>query len=134
VIQTYITFLFPGSFFANEKTEKVADRTMPVTLPDGAFGYQFFDREELTGATGTLTGAPFNHSGFTYFGRRMTLEEVKREVPDSAILQSNMHQLGKVDDVCLTVRGNFRPIHDGDTVIHTNLPAAVIAARLKGTS
>jgi hypothetical protein len=44
--KTCVTFLFPGSFFPEERTSEVASRDEAFVIPDRCFAYYFFDREE----------------------------------------------------------------------------------------
>lgn len=120
-LKQYIEFFYPGLFVSESSEQEVADRTPPVELPKGAYGYRFFARSEVTHDGETLRGQPKDYSGMTYYGEVMTLEEVKALTPsgDYRILVSNMECNGW-GRVVRTVRGQFMPLNDGDSVVAPN--------------
>ena len=61
-------------------------------------------------------GQPKNYSGTYYFGRVMTVSDVRKEVPNSDILISNMGGNGW-KKVIRTRRGNFQPFGLEDKVV-----------------
>lgn len=117
-LKHYVEFLYPGSFFNESSAREVETRDpSAVQTPREAFGYKFFDRQEYVAQDGeVLVGEPRNRSGTHYFGRLMSLADVKREVPDSDILQSNMKSNGW-KKVVRTRHGNFQPFEKGDLVV-----------------
>lgn len=117
MLKHYVQFSYPGAFFSEHSTEEIAERNAElVKVPEGAFAYQFYDREEVEVDGETLRGECKNYSGFTYFGKAYTLEEVKSEFPQYTTLISNMECNGW-NKVVRTRRGNWQPIEEGDIVI-----------------
>jgi len=121
IIQQYITFYFGGMIYSEEQTTKVVDRDNPKAenIPAGAYGYRFFERQLLQSEGEEMAGPMRAFSGFTYFGRELTLEQVESEFgasPNHQILLSNL-RCNDHKRVCLTVRGNWKPMQEGDRVM-----------------
>lgn len=110
MIQTYVTFLFPGSFFSESKSEKVLSREVRITAPKGSFGYYFWDRQETVSEGETLFGERKNDSGMHYFGETFTVEQVKALPGDHETLVWNM-EMNKYPLVVRTICGNFQPFN-----------------------
>ena len=121
MLKQYIEFFYPGSFVSETSTQEVVDRTPPDELPKGAYGYRYFAQSEVTQDGETLCGKPKDYSGTTYYGDVMTLEQVKALTPSSdyRILVSNMECNGW-ERVVRTIRGQFMPLHAGDSVAVPN--------------
>jgi hypothetical protein len=113
--KTYVEFLYAGSFFDETTTKEVSDRSRP-TIPAGAFGYRFYDVTSVEQDGEVLMGKAKNHSGYYYRGEVFNLEQVEALDGDYAILISNMKCNG-YDRVVRTIRGNFKPLREGDSVI-----------------
>lgn len=113
--KTYVEIFYPGSFFPETKVQEVKDRT-PIDLPNGAFAFSFFDREETKINGEVLYGKEKNRSGRFYAGELFTLEEVKEKFPENRILISNLENNG-YDRVVKTIRGNFQPFTSNDTML-----------------
>jgi hypothetical protein len=91
MIQHYVKFWHAGSFCSEDMDKKIKSREDKIIVPQGYYAYQFFDREETKGTTGTLYGKEKNFSGWYFVGGELyDVERVKKEVPDSRILVSNM--------------------------------------------
>jgi len=117
MVKQYVEFLYPGALVSETEVKEVKDRDPSrLEVPEGCFGYRFFDRQEAVVDGETLVGQPRNYSGMTYFGQAMTLAEVKREMPDALTLISNMEGNGW-ERVVKTRRGNFQPLELEDRVI-----------------
>lgn len=116
-IKQYVEFMYPGAFFSETEVREVKERDpTKLEVPQGCFGYRFFERQEVQEGGETLFGQPRNYSGTTYFGKAMTIADVKREMPDAKTLISNMENNGW-DKVVKTRRGNFQPLQLEDRVI-----------------
>lgn len=116
-LKHYVEFLYPGALFSETSVEEVAERDpRKVQAPRECFGYKFFDRLEVRVGDETLIGESKNHSGTFYFGRVMTLEDVKREMPEADILIRNMKGNG-YDRIVKTRRGNFQPFTKKDKIV-----------------
>ena len=115
--KTYVEILYPGAFVSETEVRPVQSRDpTKVQAPKNCFGYRFFDREEVVSGDEVLAGKPKNYSGIHYFGRVMTLDEVKAEVPNFSTLVNNM-QGNKWDKVVRTRCGNFQPFTSLDTIV-----------------
>ncbi|MFP4189540.1 MAG: hypothetical protein ACLFSL_00710 [Candidatus Woesearchaeota archaeon] len=89
--RTYVEILYPGTFFSETEVKPVENRNpTEFHAPEGCFGYRFFDREEVVYGEKILRGEPKNYSGTYYFGKVMTIDEVRLHVPNSSTLISNM--------------------------------------------
>ena len=116
MINTYIRYLYPGVFCSDESVLQVKDRTIPKTIPKGVFGFQFFDREVIEKDGEKLFGKEKNHSRYTYFGTKMTREQVENEKPRELILIQNMKS-NDIKTIVFTKFGQAIPINDDDEVL-----------------
>ena len=117
MLKHFVEFSFPGVFLSEYSHEEIAERKPElVTVPEGAFAYRFYDQEQMMVGDELLTGKCKNYSGYTYFGKAYTLEEVKRDFPQHTTLIANMECNGW-NTVVKTRRGNWQPLNEGDTVI-----------------
>lgn len=115
--RTYVEFFYPGAFFDETSTREVQSRDSNVSVPDGAFGFRFFDVMSTDEGGVKMVSDKLNLSPMHYYGGRiMTLDEVRHEMPDARILISNMEGNGYARVIrCRT--GNFKPFEDGDIFI-----------------
>jgi hypothetical protein len=120
MLKHYVEYLYPGFVMCETSTREIPERTVDacLPLPRGAFGLRFFSRQESEIEGELLIGNRKDLSPCTFFGRALTLEEVKAgAIPgDNHILIQNM-QGNKFNRVCQTIRGNVVPLREGDTVI-----------------
>lgn len=117
MLKHFVEFSYRGAFFSEHSCKEIAERNPAlVIVPEGAFAYRFYDQEQMMVGDELLTGQCKNYSGYTYFGKTYTLEEVKREFPQYSILISNMERNGW-NKVVKTRIGNWQPLAEGDTVI-----------------
>jgi hypothetical protein len=114
--KTYVEFYYPGSFMSESSSHEVESRDRPASIPVNAYAYSFYDREETVVDGEKLVGLIKNRSPMTYFGQTMTIDEVKRNVPNCNILVSNMECNGW-EKVVRTKLGNFQPLNEGDVVL-----------------
>lgn len=115
MLQHYVEFGYPGSFFSETGERKVKTRKGKITIPENAFGYRYFDREETKIKGETLRGKDKNYSHWTYKGKEMSLADVKREMGDKNILISNMENNGYTRIV--SVFGRCFPLNKEDVVL-----------------
>lgn len=116
--RTYVEFYYPGAFFDETSTREVKTRDVKsVSVPDGAFGFRFFDVMSTEEGGVRMSSARLNVSPMYYYGGRiMTLDEVRQEMPEARILISNMEGNGYARVIkCGT--SNFRPFKDDDIFI-----------------
>ena len=115
----YVEYLHAGSFFS-ETTTKVTNtncvNTIKSYLPNGAFGFRFYEREVQVINNEELKGSPKNYSGWHYVGVKLSLEDVKYKHPDKRILISNMENNG-YSHVVFTKFGQFIPVGSKDVVL-----------------
>ncbi|MFA5382740.1 MAG: hypothetical protein WC356_06215 [Candidatus Micrarchaeia archaeon] len=118
IMRHYVEFFEPGSFFPEKEIREVKERDpTKIKVPFTVYGFRFFDRKEIVDEDGEyLFGSPKNYSKMFYFGRTMTLEQVKAEVPNEKILIMNM-ELNNWKLVVKTRMGNFQPFNKGDQII-----------------
>lgn len=113
----YVEYYYPGMIVPETRTREIEKREIDVDPKEAKFyAYRLFDctLEEVNGEL--LSGNPKNHSPMTYIGRVMTLEDVKREMPESLILISNM-ELNGYEQVVKTKFGQCFPVNKEDKVI-----------------
>jgi len=116
-LKHYVMFLYPGIIVSKSSSRKIENRKSKFKIPKGCFGYKLFDIHETKTEDGdTLLGKSKNYSETTYFGRLMTLEDVKREMPDADNLIRNMEGNG-YNSVVKTKFGQYMPVNSGDKVI-----------------
>lgn len=117
-IKHYATFLYPGALVAESETKEVETTDpMKIKVPDGCYGFYFFERTEATVNKKRLIGEPENHSP-TYYpnGKVYTLADVKKSVPNPMNLISNMES-NNWETVVETRIGNFQPYEVGKDIV-----------------
>lgn len=118
----YVEFFYPGVFISETSTKEISNRDAKINLPKGAYGYRIFSREEVVLDGETLYGERKNYSGITYYGKILTLDDVKELEPKDhyEILISNM-EINKYDKVVRTICGNFQPLDKNDVVVEREI-------------
>ena len=116
MLQQYIEFFYPGSFFPETTKRPVDDRRPIASPPDGVYGYRFFAREEVRQGGEVLSGKEKDYSGMTYFGDVLTADDIEKLPGDHKTLLINMWCNNWPRVVC-TVRGNFQPLQDADMCV-----------------
>ncbi len=112
MLKHYVEILYRGMLFDETDKRKVKSRdASKVKVPKEAYGFRFFDLEEIVKGNETLVGEPKNYSGIFYFGKVMTLEDVEREMPKEDSLLWNMKNNG-YKKVIKTRSGNFKPFFE----------------------
>jgi hypothetical protein len=112
----YVEFYSPGIFFPETSVKEIKNRKEKFRIPKGCYGYMFFDQEEIKSGGETLIGKPKNKSGMTFFGKKYSMEDLKREFKDNRILISNIECNGYKFAV-KTIRGNWQPVGKKDKVV-----------------
>jgi len=115
MVKVYVEFLFQENVSSDVAEKEVSNRKEVVKLPKGAYGYRFFDREEIEENGDITFGAKKNHSGVTYFGREYTLAQVKRNFPEERFLAAMMESNGYTKAVRVP-SGQFYPLANSDIV------------------
>lgn len=120
MLKHYVEYLYPGIIVSETSVSEIPERDVKkVELPDGSFGFRFFDRTVTVVDGETLTGDRKNVSGWHYQGEKMTIEQVKATFGNDGkhrILISNMENNGYTA-VVKTRFGQFLPLNDNDTII-----------------
>jgi hypothetical protein len=115
---TYVEFYYPG-IMVDEASVKVVNHrdSKKVNVPSGSFGFRFFDVKSTEEGDVKMESDRLNLSPMYYYGGRiMTLDDVRREMPNDRILISNMESNGWSRVIkCRT--GNFKPFDGGDVHI-----------------
>ena len=116
MLKHYVEFLYPG-FVPESCYEEITERDPnKIIFPKGSYGFRFVDREEIELREETLKGAYKNQSGWYYRGRKMSLEDVKREKPEETILINNM-TYNNQKYIVWTNFGQAFPLEENDVVI-----------------
>lgn len=117
-VKTYVEFFYPGVMFDETSLEEVTSRDVDrVKVPQGAFGFLFFDLMSTEEGGVKMESDRLNISPMYYYGGRiMTLDEVRREVPSAHTLIGNMEG-NDYNRVIRCRTGNFKPFHDGDVYV-----------------
>ena len=116
----YIEFLTPGIFLHEPVIRKIESRNPSEvsvdTIPDGTYGMQFFDREEITKEGETLVGKNKNYSVMILLGMKYTLKGLRKlGYSDNDILYRNLkHNSAKYAVECIP--GNWQ-LGFKDTII-----------------
>lgn len=117
MLKHYVEFLYPGILFGESSIREVDNRNpYSVTIPDEAYGFRFLDKEEIAIDDEILKGKNKNVSGWYYQGRKMSIEDVKREMPNKNILIDNMIS-NRYGFIVFTKFGQAFPLEDNDTVL-----------------
>jgi len=121
--RTYIEFYFPGVPSDKTSVKEVKSRdSKDVSVPDGAFGFRFFDLMSTNEGGVKMVSDKLNISPMHYYGGRITtLDEVRRVMLDAYTLISNMedNRYARYARIIQCRTGNFKPFEDGDIYIIT---------------
>lgn len=122
MLKHYVEFLYPGIFTSESSSKQVEKRDSNlIEIPEGSFGFRFYDIEEFTTESGKiLKGEIENYSGWYYKGQKMSLEDVKIQMPEKEILISNM-EINGWDYIVFTKYGQAFPLNINDSVIKEEL-------------
>jgi len=120
MIKHYVEYLFPNIFVSEHSVEEVAERKVKaVNMPNGCFGFRFFDREVTSTNGETIAGDRENVSGWYYQGEKMTLEQVRATYGmdgNYRKLIENM-EINGYDTVVKNKFDQFIHFNDNDTVL-----------------
>ena len=118
MIQTYIEYFYAGIIVSETSTKKVSSRELPKELPEGSFGFRFFDKTEEKIDGEELIGKPKNYSNCHYAkGEILSVEDVKKKHPDKRILISNMEN-NNIARILMTKFGEAIPLEEKDIVLN----------------
>ena len=115
--KTFVEFLYNGDYEGNRaKEQEVPSRNLHlVDVPSGAYGFRFFDVDEVDGEPRAT-----DVSGAVYAGGELIhLEEVAEKLPQpryALALENQMREVGW-DTLVRDSNGTIRPFYPGDLVL-----------------
>ena len=81
----FVRFYFQGVIISETEDREVTNRDIrDITVPQHAYGYRFFDKEEVVINGEVLRGSIKNSSEKFIIGTLMTIEEVRKTYPTIA--------------------------------------------------
>ncbi len=88
----YVEYHYPGILFAENSVKEIPDREIAnIKLPKNAYSFRLFSRKITIKNEVEMKSGRLNISSLYYIGgQKMTLEEVRKAMPDQKILISNM--------------------------------------------
>lgn len=117
VTKSYVEKIYRGILFSEPSIAEVEERDTMQVANDGKMqGFRFYDKEFVVDGEKSYDGDKSNYSNWIYFGKRMSLEEVKAQYGNDSsysILISNMEN-NNYQYVCHTQAGSFLPMEEGD--------------------
>lgn len=117
VTKSYVEKIYRGILFSESSISEVEERDPMQVANDGKMqGFRFYDKEFVVDGDKSYDGDKSNFSNWIYFGKRMSLEEVKAQYGNNSsysILISNMEN-NNYQYVCHTQAGSFLPMEEGD--------------------
>lgn len=118
MIKHYVEYFYPGLICSETSEVETKDRyPSSLNVPDNAFGFRFFDKEEIVLESGNvLKSDRQNYSPNYYYGEKYTLNQVKLYYPESKTLIANM-EWNHWDAVVRTKFGQFIPLTNNDIVL-----------------
>lgn len=114
----YVEFLYPGIIVSETSVKELKEGERDnIQMPDGAFGYRFFEVMETKTDDGeVLKSKRRNVSNWYYEGKKLSLVDVETLYPKEKILISNMRNNNWMY-VVKTKFGQFIPFLEGDVVL-----------------
>jgi hypothetical protein len=115
----YVEFIYGGMFSDTGAPQEIDHRdSSKITIPDGACGFRFYDREVSISNGEELRGNIKNPTGWFYKGTKCNLNEVKNMNTNGRydILISNM-ECNHWDYVCMFDGGYVYPLNKNDVVL-----------------
>jgi len=117
VTKSYVEKIYRGILFSESSIAEVEERDPMQVENDGKMqGFRFYDKEFVVDGEKIYDGDKSNFSNWIYFGKRMSLEDVKTQYGNDSsysILISNMEN-NNYQYVCHTQAGSFLPMEEGD--------------------
>ena len=117
VTKSYVEKIYRGLLFSEPSVKEVTERDPMKIQNDGSMqGFRFYDKEFVIDGEKTYDGKTSNYSNWIYFGKRMSLAQIKElygNNPDYRILISNMEN-NNYEYICHTQAGSFLPMENGD--------------------
>lgn len=80
VTKSYVEKIYRGILFSEPSISEVEERDPMQVANDGKMqGFRFYDKEFVVDGDKSYDGDKSNFSNWIYFGKRMSLEEVKAQ-------------------------------------------------------
>ena len=128
VTKSYVEKIYRGILFSEPSITEVEERDPMKIENDGKMqGFRFYDKEFVVDGEKSYDGDKSNFSNWIYFGKRMSLEEIKNQYGNDSnysILISNMEN-NNYQYVCHTQAGSFLPMEEGDMTFDELVAAKV---------
>lgn len=108
--RTFITWMFPGSFFPEEIVEQVNSADIPKTIPADCFGFRFHEKEFVVDGENEYYGKP-KPLGKTYLvGEAIPLAQIPDEDGGrtTEILKRNIEYNSPTKTAIRTRTGNWQ--------------------------
>ncbi len=122
-LKHYVEFFFEknlANFCYENSVKKIESRDSEIILPENAFAYRIFDRQEAKAKNGeVLKGQPINYSGKFYIGRLISLEEIKKEFPyEKSLVDVVKRNVGeRKGDKVIKTKYTFQVFEKGDKIL-----------------
>lgn len=117
VKKSYVEKIYRGAIFSEPSISEIDKRDPMKIENDGKMqGFRFFDKEFVVDGEKIFDGKKSNFSKWIYFGKRLSLDEIKAEYgnnSDYSVLIGNMEVNG-YQYVCHTQAGSFLPMVEGE--------------------
>lgn len=115
--KTYVEIWYPSPLASKTEVRLVDDRdSTKFQAPENCFGYRFFDREVIFPGDEPVLGKPQNYSGMFYFGKIVSIEDIKEEFPNSDNLVKLLQAFGW-NKIIKTRCGHFREFNNIDSIV-----------------
>jgi hypothetical protein len=127
VVTTYVRYLYPGAFFAEDSAQEVSGRDperIAREAPEGVFAFEFYDVVTATVCIGgedvELRSKAIHSTGRYYIdAEALDAAGVEALPGDHSILLSNMRG-NRWATILLCRTGNFQPLEDGDVLVSSS--------------
>ena len=117
VTKSYVEKSYRGLLFSESSITEVDERDPMKVENDGSMqGFRFFDVDYILDEQKTYDGERSNYSGWIYFGKRYSLDDIKSIYgcdSNYEILIRNM-EWNNINSVCHTQAGSFLPLEEED--------------------
>lgn len=118
MLKYYVEFLYPGIIVSENSSEEINHTdALKISMPEHAFAFRFYEREERQYRGETLVGKAKNHTPWFMEGEELSLDEVKSRYPNERVLITNLKRIQPAR-VCRTKFGQFIPLRGKDQVLN----------------
>ena len=115
----YVEYLYPGIIVSETSLKEISyDEYLnpeKIPIPKGSFGFRTMHRAEVIQEGDVLIGSYRNTSGWIYFGKKLSKDNVAVKFGKDSTLYHNMENNG-YDFIVNTEYGQSFPLHKNDTV------------------